>query len=1785
MKNEQEIRQQLIELIYDLLPEDEKLALLDRISSDPEVARAYSEARLESDAMAKAAKLEAPQVKLELPAGAKSEPAHLAKKSDSRMPSLVALAAGLLVAVTLGGYLWHRAAEQDIASQHLRLLVTGPARLQAGIENQFSYATQTVTGQRVNADVEVALFTPDGRDLLEGVQPLSVVKATGERQIILPADLKLPDQVRLEVRAFQGDSRPKISMPLAVQQDRFVTHLSNDKPWYKPGETVYFRSLTLSRFAMTGTRDAPIQFEVLDPSGAPVAGSQSHGVTHRGVGNGAFAIPSEVAGGEYTLVARSLDESFPEETKTFLVRRYRLPRLKKELEFTRDSYAPGDEVIADFAAERAEGGAAADAALQIIATVDGETVFEQSTTTSAAGTAQIRFTLPSEIEHGDAQLAVIVDDGSNRETSAKTLPINLGKVDIAFYPEGGDLVSGVENAVYFSARDPKGDPVEIEAELIDDRDQLVEASKIVTVKEGLGRFTFQPSLGKNYRLRILSPAGVQNTPELPATSTEALVALTTQGQIFAANRSLTTRITSNTEEPLPLVIAVHCRGVLVGNSTVTLSPGQQRDLSIAIAPEAEGVLRLTLLDYRQGTPRPLAERLVYRKPQRKLNVAIADASSRYSPGDSVQLNLQVTDENGQPVPAAALGVAIVDDALLAMAREGTLHQAATMPTHFLLGTEIEDPQQLEDVNFFVSDDPEAAEAVDLLLGTQGWRRFAQLTLADLRGSETQITNDGSADAATKLADLETQIERLERLTASTGGEAPILFDNQNEVERQYDAALAAYRSDQKARLANIGRASCFGGLVLLLVVMVLAVRRFSERPVLWLGAFGTATACVILGGFWMMQDSEDNVFKATVAHFDANDNDVRGWLPEVVLLDDVGAMNVEGDNEDWLEIERFQEDAAQPPFDFAAGDDASPDDDFGNEADEPNAPEAEEPLEEEKAGQRRDEKFQGGKIAELRRLNKRIGDREMQAGEGAGGPAGDHAGLFRRGYFSKYKRRWNNEIADLRRLAKQAAQQGKDQELVKLTKKLEFTLNRHRFPIRQYAHQHQPAQPGVRSDFTETVYWNPLLIADEEGRATIRFDLSDSVTTFRVVADAHGERGELGRIGTGGGAIESRIPFSIEPKLPLEVNAGDRIDLPVAVVNDTQSDLPVVLSLAHSDLFSYTGEAQRAITLAANERRREYFSFDVTGARGTADIELSGIAGPLGDAVRRSIEVVPPGFPASESLAGRLEGDQDITIELPDTWVDGSLTVNVQAYPTTLADLQSGIASILREPYGCFEQASTSNYPNVLVLDYMQQHKVADPAVTKRAKELLEKGYGKLTGYECKTEGYEWFGSDPGHEALTAYGLMQFRDMTSVYDVDPEMIERTATWLLARRDGEGRFQRNPKALDSFGGAPQDITDSYIVWALTESGQTGIDTEVELVVDLGRKSDDPYLVALAAASAINYGQQEVGSELLTRLKGLQQEDGHLLGTAGSITRSGGLSLKVETTALAALAWLKNDSFRAEANKAIDWIVGSRQGAGGFGSTQATILALKAMVAHALSNRGTVSGGDLIVLRRLDPPQEDDQDDAIESNNENQEQPKTEPAPPRLEEIARVSFTAGVQDAVMIEGLADLLEPGKNHLVLRLSGDNVMPYAVDVTYRTEKPVSDDACPLRLTTELASSEVKSGETVAMTATLTNATDKGQPMTIAILGLPGGLTVRADQLEELKEDGTIDYYETHAREVICYWRSLAPGRVVELKLDLVADIPGHYTAPASRAYLYYTAEQKQWTDPVAVEIAKASE
>ena len=375
-------------------------------------------------------------------------------------------------------------------------------------------------------------------------------------------------------------------------------------------------------------------------------------------------------------------------------------------------------------------------------------------------------------------------------------------------------------------------------------------------------------------------------------------------------------------------------------------------------------------------------------------------------------------------------------------------------------------------------------------------------------------------------------------------------------------------------------------------------------------------------------------------------------------------------------------------------------------------------------------------------------------------------------------------------------------------------------------------------------------------------------------------------------------------------------------------------------------------------------------------------------------------------------------------------------------------------------------------------------------------------------------------------------------------MRRTAQWLLARRNNPGGQAFLPA--DSWG-----RRDACIAWALSESGQPEIQSEVKQAIALGTKSDDPYVVALAAATAMNARDKLTGHRLLRKLAAAQTDDGYVDRRGSAIRREGLLSLRMETTALAALAWLKSPVFAPQTEKAVQWILAHRQADGTFGSAQATMLALMALCQQANTGRGSPNAGKLVV--------------ECEGLT-----------------IGRYSFTAGVREAIVIDGLEAALKPGDNRLGINLTGDNKMPYLLTVAYHSPEPDQSDACPVRLTVKLASPKVRRGQTVALRVELSDGiaypAGTHPPMPAAIIGLPAGLEAQPEQLEALKNAGTIDYYEVRPRELVFYWRSTAG--VQRVYLDLKAALPGKYVGPASCAYFCDAPEYKHWSDPLSIEI-----
>ncbi|MBR4125315.1 MAG: hypothetical protein IKR13_03850, partial [Victivallales bacterium] len=508
---------------------------------------------------------------------------------------------------------------------------------------------------------------------------------------------------------FSSGQAKEAELPLKIRPLHYV---STDKPIYRLGETVYLRDVILD--AQTNfpidTKDFEYEtrWKILGPKGDEVFSTSVSPLDS--VAALAWVVDEGLPGGVYTVrVENAGGDGAPAERK-FEVKAFRVPRIKSQIEFRRRGYLPGEEVTAVVKFERAEGGLPEGATVEANALVDGAVVFA-GPVEAKLGQAQVKFTLPKDLAEGDGTLAFIISDGGTVETAAKTIPILVDNYTVDFYPEGGDLVVGVPNRIYVDARQRNGKGADISGKIVDLAGNAI--TEFATRFDGRGIIELTPAEGGIYRLVVTNETtGQVREFTLPEAKKGALVRAVKPVYAFEDEIQVAVDATVGTDV-WPVKVRLRKRDTDL-DSVEVKEPG-----TVTLkAEESEGVLIATLFAH---NGKPLAERLLFRAPRFRILTLLKGLKESYAPGEKVKLTFTTLDNQGNPI-SANVGFTVTDDSVLEMIDRR--EQAPHLPEMVYLENEVMGFADAAD--YFNPKDPDANEKIDLLLGTQGWRRFAEV---------------------------------------------------------------------------------------------------------------------------------------------------------------------------------------------------------------------------------------------------------------------------------------------------------------------------------------------------------------------------------------------------------------------------------------------------------------------------------------------------------------------------------------------------------------------------------------------------------------------------------------------------------------------------------------------------------------------------------------------------------------------------------------------------------------------------------------------------------------------------------------------------------------------------------------------------------------------------------------------------------------------------------------------------------------------------------------------------
>ena len=304
--------------------------------------------------------------------------------------------------------------------------------------------------------------------------------------------------------------------------------------------------------------------------------------------------------------------------------------------------------------------------------------------------------LPNRRDPLDSLYVRAVEDGIYTDGQMKT-------VSVQFYPEGGDMVVGKKSRVAMLAVDDNGHPYEGEGFLMNEKGDVLASVKTDTLGRGL--FEVVPDTGRlslqmrNLRKKEKNQVQFFNLPE--AKRDGCALHLDAVNENMLATLQCTDGICGSM-----LGYVIMHNGNIYRCDTLTASPLMEIELDRQAMPE--GVNQMTVFDSRGAI---MAERLFFLcpKPDKGDSIRVTAITQRLKPCGKVEMELKTR-------PNANLSFSAMDAKTMTNGKQGN------MKTWMLLSSEVRGYIRNVDY-YFEADDKEHRQNADLLMLTQGWRRY------------------------------------------------------------------------------------------------------------------------------------------------------------------------------------------------------------------------------------------------------------------------------------------------------------------------------------------------------------------------------------------------------------------------------------------------------------------------------------------------------------------------------------------------------------------------------------------------------------------------------------------------------------------------------------------------------------------------------------------------------------------------------------------------------------------------------------------------------------------------------------------------------------------------------------------------------------------------------------------------------------------------------------------------------------------------------------------------------
>jgi hypothetical protein len=361
----------------------------------------------------------------------------------------------------------------------------------------------------------------------------------------------------------------------------------------------------------------------------------------------------------------------------------------------------------------------------------------------------------------------------------------------------------------------------------------------------------------------------------------------------------------------------------------------------------------------------------------------------------------------------------------------------------------------------------------------------------------------------------------------------------------------------------------------------------------------------------------------------------------------------------------------------------------------------------------------------------------------------------------------------------------------------------------------------MRGDFRLTAYWNPSIMTDDSGRASVRFKLPDNLTQFKIMAVAQTKDwgykdSEFGR---GSSTFRVNKDFLLQAALPRFARIGDSFEAGVVATNYTDKPGHVALRAMATGEVKRKGKEVVEFDLAPGESREIRFSytaigvgpakFDFQGSMKKIDIDSSSIT----DGLTLTLPVEVPRTKESVALYESTTDSANQALTVPGDIYPDLGEIEFTTASTALGGLEGSVDYLFEYPYGCLEQQMSRILPIILGKDMIDAFHLSI-LEGKDARAIAQKGLDEIGEYQTADGGLSiWKGDRWDYPYVTGFTLYVMAEAkANGYRIDATVEKKVADYC--RNYLHGVFQsRSPYDMHCWYGIK-----SLMVYALALENQ-------------------------------------------------------------------------------------------------------------------------------------------------------------------------------------------------------------------------------------------------------------------------------------------------------------------------------------------------------------------------------